>query len=77
MTSTGAIETLRTTREPRRPNRGPQAAAGRRARGRARRRRPEPRRRSTVCTEADELVVTFVDRYRLELARGFALAPDR
>jgi hypothetical protein len=26
-----------------------------------------------VCDEADELVVTFVDRYRLELARGFAL----
>jgi class 3 adenylate cyclase/tetratricopeptide (TPR) repeat protein len=27
----------------------------------------------SVCAEADELVVTFVDRYRLELARGFAL----
>ncbi len=26
-----------------------------------------------ICAEADELVVTFVDRYRLELARGFAL----
>jgi hypothetical protein len=27
----------------------------------------------TVCAEAEDLVVTFVDRYRLELARAFAL----
>ena len=26
-----------------------------------------------MCAETDDVVVTFVDRYRLELARGFAL----
>jgi Flp pilus assembly protein TadD len=66
-----SIETLTTTRE-NATNRGPIAAADVAlaaalvAGGRT-------EDALTVCTEADELVVTFVDRYRLELARGFAL----
>ena len=30
-----------------------------------------------ICAEAEELVVTFVDRYRLELARGLRAPPHR
>ena len=67
----GSIETLTKTRE-HTTNRGPIAAvdvalaAALVAGGRA-------EDALSVCTEADELVVTFVDRYRLELGRGFAL----
>jgi tetratricopeptide (TPR) repeat protein len=68
---TGAVETLRTAHGAAR-NRGPKAAADV-ALAAALVAAGEPAEALELCAEAQDLVVTFVDRYRLELARGFAL----
>ncbi len=66
-----AIETLSATRETA-VNRGPIAAADV-ALAAALVAGGRPEDTLAVCDEADDLVVTFVDRYRLDLARAFAL----
>ena len=67
----GAVETLRRARAAS-TNRGPEAAADV-AFAAALVAGDEAEEALEICDEAAELVVTFVDRYRLELARGFAL----
>ncbi len=67
----GAVETLRAARA-RALSRGPIAAANV-VLAAALVADGQPDAALKICAEADDLVVTFVDRYRLELARGFAL----
>ncbi|MGZ4734118.1 MAG: ATP-binding protein [Acidimicrobiia bacterium] len=67
----GSVETLRATRS-KAVNRGPVAAADV-ALAAALVADGQPDEALEVCAEADDLVVTYVDRYRLDLARGFAL----
>jgi class 3 adenylate cyclase/tetratricopeptide (TPR) repeat protein len=66
-----AVETLRASRAAA-PSRGPAAAASV-AYATALVAAGDADTALTVCDEAEDLVVTFVDRYRLELARAFAL----
>ena len=68
----GAVATLRATRD-KALNRGPLAAADV-ALAAALVADGNADEALAICTEAEALVVTFVDRYRLELARTFALA---
>jgi len=67
---TGAVETLQGTHSSAN-NRGTQAAADV-ALAAALVAADRAEAALEICAGADELVVTFVDRYRLELARGFA-----
>jgi tetratricopeptide (TPR) repeat protein len=67
----GAIETLRAAQSAA-SNRGPVAAADV-ALAAALVADGHAEEALRICAEADDLMVTFVDRYRLELARGFAL----
>jgi tetratricopeptide (TPR) repeat protein len=66
-----AVDTLRASRAAA-PSRGPAAAASV-AYAAALVAAGDADSALEVCTEAEDLVVTFVDQYRLELARGFAL----
>ncbi len=67
----GAVSTLRSARAAT-ESRGPEAAADV-AFAAALVAHGDAEEALEICAEADDLVVTFVDRYRLELARGFAL----
>ncbi len=66
-----ALATLRSARDTT-LNRGPRAAADV-ALAAALVAAGEPAKALETCTEADELAVTFVDRYRADVARAFAL----